>query len=60
MNCEFTDSGWTLFYSYFHKPYYQLTEAQKEILWNGNKHFTGLHDFFKELEDKKISYVIFL
>ncbi len=35
-----------------HKPYYQLTEAQKEMLWNGNKHFTGLHDFFKELEEK--------
>ena len=35
-----------------HKPYYQLTEAQKEMLWNGNKHFTGLHNFFKELEEK--------
>ncbi|AWA31499.1 excinuclease ABC subunit A [Flavobacterium magnum] len=35
-----------------HKPYYQLSETQKELLWNGNKHFTGLHDFFKELEEK--------
>ncbi|WP_291088826.1 excinuclease ABC subunit UvrA [Flavobacterium sp. BFFFF1] len=35
-----------------HKPYYQLTEVQKELLWNGNKHFTGLHAFFKELEEK--------
>ncbi|AWI26377.1 excinuclease ABC subunit UvrA [Flavobacterium pallidum] len=35
-----------------HKPYYQLSEAQKELLWNGNKHFTGLHAFFKELEEK--------
>jgi len=35
-----------------HKPYYQLSDANKEVLWNGNKHFTGLHDFFKELEEK--------
>lgn len=35
-----------------HKPYYQLSDVQKEVLWNGNKHFTGLHDFFKELEEK--------
>jgi excinuclease ABC subunit A len=35
-----------------HKPYYQLTEAQKETLWKGNSYFTGLNDFFKELEEK--------
>jgi excinuclease ABC subunit A len=35
-----------------HKPYYQLTEDQKEILWKGNSYFTGLSDFFKELEEK--------
>jgi len=35
-----------------HKPYYQLSDQHKEILWNGNKHFTGLNDFFKELEEK--------
>ena len=35
-----------------HKPYFELSEAQKEILWKGNKHFTGLHGFFKELEEK--------
>lgn len=35
-----------------HKPYFQLTDAQKELIWNGNKYFTGLHDFFKELEEK--------
>lgn len=35
-----------------HKPYFELSEAQKEMLWKGNKHFTGLHDFFKELEEK--------
>ncbi|WP_333696468.1 excinuclease ABC subunit UvrA [Flavobacterium sp.] len=35
-----------------HKPYFQLTEEQKQLLWNGNKYFTGLHDFFQELEEK--------
>jgi len=35
-----------------HKPYFELSDVQKEVLWNGNKHFTGLHDFFKELEEK--------
>ena len=35
-----------------HKPYFELSEAQKEVLWKGNKHFIGLHDFFKELEEK--------
>lgn len=35
-----------------HKPYFELSEENKELLWNGNKHFTGLHAFFKELEEK--------
>ncbi|RAR48538.1 excinuclease ABC subunit UvrA [Flavobacterium lacus] len=35
-----------------HKPYFQLTDDQKQLIWNGNKYFTGLHDFFKELEEK--------
>jgi excinuclease ABC subunit A len=35
-----------------HKPYFQLTEDQKELVWKGNAYFTGLHDFFKELEEK--------
>jgi excinuclease ABC subunit A len=35
-----------------HKPYFQLSEEQKQLIWNGNKYFTGLHDFFKELEEK--------
>jgi excinuclease ABC subunit A len=35
-----------------HKPYFELSDAQKEVLWKGNKHFTGLHDFFKVLEEK--------
>ena len=35
-----------------HKPYFQLTDAQKELLWNGNTYFQGLHEFFRELEEK--------
>jgi excinuclease ABC subunit A len=35
-----------------HKPYFQLSEEQKELLWTGNQHFQGLNDFFKELEEK--------
>lgn len=35
-----------------HKPFYQLTEAQKELVWTGNQYFVGLNDFFKELEEK--------
>lgn len=35
-----------------HKPYFELTEDQKALLWEGNEYFTGLNDFFKELEEK--------
>ena len=35
-----------------HKPYFELTDQQKELIWNGNQYFTGLHAFFKELEEK--------
>jgi excinuclease ABC subunit A len=35
-----------------HKPFFQLEPAQKELVWQGNSYFVGLHDFFKELEEK--------
>ena len=35
-----------------HKPYFELTDAQKELVWAGNEYFQGLNDFFKELEEK--------
>ena len=35
-----------------HKPWFKLTDEQKQLVWDGNKYFTGLTDFFKELEDK--------
>ena len=35
-----------------HKPFFQLNDEQKDLIWTGNKHFTGLNAFFKELEEK--------
>ena len=35
-----------------HKPFFQLSEDQKELIWNGNEYFQGLNGFFKELEEK--------
>ena len=35
-----------------HKPFFELTDEQKDLVWKGNKYFEGLDDFFKELEDK--------
>lgn len=35
-----------------HKPIYQLSEEQKQLLWHGNQYFEGLNSFFDELESK--------
>ena len=35
-----------------HKPYYELSATEKQLIWDGNNYFTGLTDFFKELESK--------
>ena len=35
-----------------HKPYFELTAEQKQLIWDGNKYFTGLDAFFSELEEK--------
>ncbi len=35
-----------------HKPYFELTSKQKQLLWTGNQYFTGLNAFFEELESK--------
>ena len=35
-----------------HKPYFELTDAQKQLVWTGNKYFEGLNSFFAELESK--------
>ncbi len=45
-----------------HKPYYQLTPEQKEVLWRGKDGFVGLDEFFDYLEQKKykIQYRVML
>jgi len=45
-----------------HKPYFELNEIQKQLLWDGNDYFQGLHKFFKHLEEKtyKIQYRVML
>lgn len=35
-----------------HKPVFQLSDAQKQLLWDGNHYFEGLNSFFAELESK--------
>ncbi len=35
-----------------HKPWFELTKQQKELVWNGNNHFHGIHHFFTTLEEK--------
>ncbi|MBG44651.1 MAG: excinuclease ABC subunit A [Aequorivita sp.] len=35
-----------------HKPWFKLTEEQKQLVWDGNKYFEGLNSFFSFLESK--------
>lgn len=43
-------------------PYYELTEEQRKMLWEGTRYFEGIHAFFKMLEDNqyKIQYRVML
>ena len=45
-----------------HKPYYQLTAEQKQLLWKGNRNIRGLNTFFRHLEARKykIQYRVML
>ena len=45
-----------------HKPFYDLTREQKQLLWTGNKYFQGLNEFFNYLESEryKIQYRVML
>ena len=36
-----------------HKPYRELTDVQRKLLWSGNEFFTGIDDFFKIMDSKK-------
>ncbi|MEO2061774.1 MAG: excinuclease ABC subunit UvrA [Christiangramia sp.] len=35
-----------------HKPWFELTDAQKDLVWNGNEYFEGITEFFEFLESK--------
>ncbi|MFT6370011.1 MAG: excinuclease ABC subunit A, partial [Maribacter sp.] len=35
-----------------HKPWFELTEKQQQLVWDGNAHFIGLYKFFAALEEK--------
>ena len=35
-----------------HKPWFELTEQQKNLVWKGNNSFYGIHHFFSALEEK--------
>jgi excinuclease ABC subunit A len=41
-----------------HRSYFQLSEEEKNLLWTGNEHFSGLDAYFKYLESNayKIQY----
>jgi excinuclease ABC subunit A len=45
-----------------HKPYYELTQEQKNLLWTGNRYFGGIDGFFRMLEENtyKIQYRVML
>jgi excinuclease ABC subunit A len=45
-----------------HKPYYQLSDNQKELLWTGNDYFEGIDAFFRYVEEQtyKIQYRVLL
>jgi len=45
-----------------HRPYHELSDEQKELLWTGNSYFKGLNRFFKFIESKlhKIQYRVML
>ena len=35
-----------------HKPFFKLTNSQKELVWKGNQYFKGINDFFKKIQAK--------
>ena len=45
-----------------HRPYAELTPAQKELLWKGQNKTYGINDFFKEVEENlyKVQFRVLL
>ncbi|OFY70703.1 MAG: excinuclease ABC subunit A [Bacteroidetes bacterium RIFCSPLOWO2_12_FULL_37_12] len=45
-----------------HRSWQELKQEERNLIWNGNKYFKGLHDFFNYLESEsyKIQYRVML
>ncbi len=45
-----------------HKPFHDLSDEQRRLLWTGNEYFHGLNDFFAFVEEQsfKIQYRVML
>ena len=45
-----------------HRPYKDLNEKERKLLWTGNRYFSGLNEFFQHLEEQsfKIQYRVML
>ena len=45
-----------------HRPYFQLSEEEKDLLWKGNGDLPGIYDFFRFVEENlyKIQYRVML
>lgn len=45
-----------------HRPYYDLTQKEKDLLWHGARGLHGIDDFFKHVEENlyKIQYRVML
>lgn len=45
-----------------HKPYFELNEAENQLLWTGNEYFHGLNEFFRFVEEQsyKIQYRVMM
>ncbi|NLA61865.1 MAG: excinuclease ABC subunit A, partial [Bacteroidales bacterium] len=58
---EFIDKVWKYDFP-VHRAYYDLSEAEKDLLWNGNKEIYGINSFIKMLEENlyKIQYRVML
>ena len=35
-----------------HKPYFELTDGEKNVIWNGNQYVTGVNEFFEAVKSK--------
>ncbi len=45
-----------------HRPFKDLSKSEQQLLWDGNKYFSGINSFFKFIESKshKIQYRVML